>query len=102
PDGHSVAFISNRRGNWAVYVADVDKGGIREVYYDPDGQAVHPAWSPDGTRIAFTAGAELWKTRLFILDLSSGLPHPLSEMLVIDPFAWVSMPAGSLVKGDEP
>lgn len=102
PDGHSIALISNRRGNWAIYVADVDGGGIREVYYDPDNQAAHPTWSPDGTRIAFTAGPELWKTRLFILDLSSGLPHQLSEMLVIDPFAWISMSARTLVKGDGP
>lgn len=93
PDGQSIAFISKRKGNWAIYIADVDGGGIREVFYSPDAQAVHPTWSPNGSQIAFTAGPELWKTRLFILDLSGGFPHQLSEMLVIDPSAWVSMSA---------
>ncbi|MFO3796396.1 MAG: hypothetical protein ACK8QZ_03815, partial [Anaerolineales bacterium] len=93
PDGRYIALISNRRGNWGIYVADVDEGGIREVYYDLDNQAIHPTWSPDSTQVAFTAGPELWKMSLFILDLSSGLSHPLSKMLVIEPFAWISISA---------
>ncbi len=93
PNGHSIAFISNRRGNWAIYVADADGGGIQELYYDPGTQVAHPTWSPDGARIAFTAGSELWKTRLFILDFSGGVPHQLSEMLVIDPPVWISLSA---------
>jgi len=93
PDGQSIAFISNRRGNWAIYTMDVEGGGIREIFHSPDAQAVHPVWSPSGSQIAFTAGPELWKMHLFVIHLSGGHPHQLSEVLVMDPPAWILLSA---------
>lgn len=98
PDGRSIAFISNRRGNWAIYIADVEGEGVREVYYDPSKLTVHPTWSPNGAQIAFIARAE-WKACLFILNLSSGFSYQLSDMVVVEPFVWISMPPKSHEKG---
>lgn len=51
------AFASDRGGDLDIYVADSDGAGVQRVTDDPDDE-FGPAWSPDGTRIAFTRGLE--------------------------------------------
>ncbi len=93
PDGKSIAFVSKREGNWAIYVQQVEGDGIQEAFYSPTVHAVHPAWSPNGLQVAFTAGPDLWKMHLFVLDLSRGRARQLSDMLVIESPVWISMPS---------
>jgi Tol biopolymer transport system component/predicted alpha/beta-hydrolase family hydrolase len=59
PDGAHIAFSSNRDGNYEIYVmpapgpqADAD-GGSAQRLTDSDANDLFPAWSPDGTQIAF-------------------------------------------------
>ena len=51
PDGGRVAFDSDREGERAVYVANVDGSNIRRV--SGTGYAAVPTWSPAGDRLAF-------------------------------------------------
>ena len=52
PDGTRIAFVSERDGNWQIYVMDAD-GGSQTRLTNNDVEDGTPAWSPDGTRIAF-------------------------------------------------
>jgi Tol biopolymer transport system component len=50
PDGHRIAFRSNRNNEYGIYVMNAD--GSAPVRLTEGGN--YPAWSPDSRRIAFT------------------------------------------------
>jgi Tol biopolymer transport system component len=52
--GDQVAFMSNREGNWDIYVVGSDGSGLRRVTRDPANQGL-PAWSPDGRALAYVS-----------------------------------------------
>jgi TolB protein len=66
PDGSQLVFTSNARGHYEIWTTDVATGGNRRVltqsYYDAQLNAYIeqkvPAWSPDGSTIAYWAGVE--------------------------------------------
>ena len=47
-----IAFVSNRDGNWEIYVMNTDGGNQRNLTNNPAADLA-PSWSPDGKRIAF-------------------------------------------------
>ncbi len=48
PDGRSIAFISDRRGQYSLWMMDIDGGQPRPVVLDPTVRFSHPEWSADG------------------------------------------------------
>jgi len=52
PDGRSITYISNRGGQWDVYVGLVSGGSPVRVTNDANLE-LRPRWSPDGSRLAF-------------------------------------------------
>ena len=69
PDGRSVAFVSNRDGQWDVYVGLVTGGGLVRLTNDINIEE-RPRWSPDGTKLLFSrlneAGIQdIWLTPAF-------------------------------------
>jgi Tol biopolymer transport system component/imidazolonepropionase-like amidohydrolase len=54
PDGHEIAFVSDRHDGRGVYAISVDTGAERLVSADARTVAA-PTWSPDGKIVAYTA-----------------------------------------------
>lgn len=55
-----IAFSSDRTGNYELFTINADGSGLAQLTNDP-GYDDHPAWSPDGTRLAFTRTALLYR-----------------------------------------
>lgn len=54
PDGRRIVFVSNRDGNYEIYVMDADGTGQRRVTEQPE-RDDYPAWHPDGTHLLLVA-----------------------------------------------
>lgn len=54
PDGHTVAFSSNRSGYWDIYLLDLGSGGITRLT-DTLAYEASPTWSPDNSWLAYEA-----------------------------------------------
>lgn len=52
PDGKSIAFASNRTGNWDIFTTTLDGKRTIQITSDND-QELHPTWSPDGRYLAY-------------------------------------------------
>ena len=78
PDGKSIAFVSNRSGQWNLWTGNVDGSGLRELA----AQSLlpfHPAWSADGHKIAFDASA-FGKGDIWVINAAGGQPSRLAAM----------------------
>jgi hypothetical protein len=72
PDGHWMAYDSDRDGTRGVYVARSDASQPRRI--SGEGYAAVPSWSPDGTRLTFIKAdpqrARVWN--VWVADVASG------------------------------
>ncbi|HVT39732.1 MAG TPA: hypothetical protein VHE78_11845 [Gemmatimonadaceae bacterium] len=56
PDGRTIAFITDRRGQYNLWVMNADGANPRAVFTDLNATAVEPAWTPDGQYIVVRKG----------------------------------------------
>ena len=54
PDRTTIAFSSNRQGDFELYLMDADGQNLRRITTQP-GADGDPAWTPDGKRIVYTS-----------------------------------------------
>jgi TolB protein len=71
PDGTRIAFVSDRRGGYAIWTMNARGGDLREVARHPGHNVVFPRFSPDGRSLLYTSFPEtsgsperLWLVRL--------------------------------------
>lgn len=51
PDGKTIAFVSDRKGQNNLWLMDIDGKNVRPVFTNGDVRVFEPAWSPDGNWI---------------------------------------------------
>lgn len=86
PTGQRLAVAVVREGRPAIAIINADTGDReREIELAGVDEAFHPAWSPDGRRIAFSGLAGGW-SNLFVVDLPLGTVHKLTD----DPYTDLS------------
>ncbi len=78
PDGRLVAFIRGPNtfaGTGQIYVKSLPDGDARELTHDSL-QKMSPAFSPDGSQIAYTVVARENRWDTWIVPAAGGQPHP--------------------------
>ncbi len=66
PLGDTILFVSNRDGNYNLYLMAADGSNVRRLTDDPANE-YNPCWSPDGSRIAFTSD-QVGTTDVYVMD----------------------------------
>jgi Tol biopolymer transport system component len=79
PDGTQVAFISNRDGDYELYIENVDGTDLTRLTNTPYAE-MHPAWSPDGQWIAFASATVSQET---YTNFDIFIIHPDGENLTL-------------------
>jgi len=75
PDGRTISFISNRLGADRVFLVGADGTNLRRLNAADTtrtGQEADIAWSPDGSRIAYTLQVAPGASRIRIVDVRTG------------------------------
>ena len=67
-----IAFISDREGHGDVWIMNAD--GSDPVNLTQGRDCASPAWSPDGTQIAYIAGSEIW-----LMDADGSSPQQVTD-----------------------
>ena len=74
PDGSTIAFISNRFGNWDIFSMPVEGGPPARLTWDSTSNYLSD-WKPDGSALLeFARYDQLWEMACFEVPLDGGNP----------------------------
>ena len=76
--GSKIAFTSARHGSWDIYVMDDDGRNQKRITVHPETDR-YPAWSPDGTKIAFVSNRNKGYIQIWVIDADGGNPTRLTD-----------------------
>jgi Tol biopolymer transport system component/imidazolonepropionase-like amidohydrolase len=88
PDGRSICFVSNRTGDYQVWVVEVRGRELRQVTDTPGYDAETPLWHPSGESIVFTHTS---RPPLKIIQATGGMPKPIVKTsgMNVRPIGWL-------------
>jgi Tol biopolymer transport system component len=80
PTGDRIAFASSRSGSWAIWTSDGEGNAAVPAVRFPSGatKVGSPAWSPDGSQIAFDVGIGNSRN-ILVVTVGSGERRRLTE-----------------------
>ena len=78
PDGQRIAFVSDRSGNFEVWVSKSDGSEPVQITNFGGPMVGSPRWSPDGRWITFDARQD-GHAAIFVVSSAGGTPHPLEK-----------------------
>jgi Tol biopolymer transport system component len=71
PDGASIAFASNRAGNWDIFVLPTGGGKPTQITFDIEHE-LHPSYSPDGSTLAYCKfGAQSQRWEIWLVEVQN-------------------------------
>lgn len=71
PDGRTIAFASNRQGNWNIYLIDSEGGQARQIT-DDSSHELHPSFSPDGSQLVYARlGPVSQRWEMWLVDVNN-------------------------------
>jgi len=101
PDGKSLIFPDHNgsQPNSSIFQLDLATRNVRSITSPPSGWEgdLNPAYSPDGTKIAFTRASETAVRDIYWMAVADGRVHQLtSDRMNIDSLTW-SSDSGSIL-----
>lgn len=71
PDGKTIAFASDRSGNWDLYLMDADGGPAVQLTTDRT-HDIHPSFSPDGKHLVYSSLSDRsGQWQLVVIDVAN-------------------------------
>ncbi len=84
PDGKRVVFVRDLGGNYDLWIQNVDGSGLTQLTSNDFGD-FEPAFSPDGSKIAFISNrdskGDVRETSVYVMDLKSGRVERVTNAL---------------------
>jgi Tol biopolymer transport system component len=77
PDGQQIAFVSDRDGNYSIYVTDAEGQNTHRLIESNSNQ-YNPVWSPDGKSIAYINEVGGYGG-VMLYDLATGITQALTD-----------------------
>jgi len=98
PDGSTIAFASDRDGDWSIYLMDTDGANVRPALGGDTGtDEVHPAFTPDGLGLAFSSNRADGNWDIYIADIGSSEWTRLTTHPAVDRFPTLSADGRTIV-----
>ncbi|OIO69213.1 MAG: hypothetical protein AUJ57_09440 [Zetaproteobacteria bacterium CG1_02_53_45] len=74
PDGSKVAFVRETKGNYDIWMQNIDGGDLTQLTSSPYGE-FEPAWSPDGKKLVFVSNSDsagdVRNTSIYMLNIAN-------------------------------